>query len=212
MAKKSAVILTSYIENDFPMEEQIRPDDLLICADGGWDIALEHGLSPDVIIGDLDSVTTELPQDIQIIPFDPVKDFTDLQLALDHAKDQGAVSVKVWGGIGGRLDHTVANIQLLEKYSQVFCDLTIKDGANKAMIIPPGKEEGFTADAKEGWYFSLFSLSPKCEGVTIKGAKYEITDCTLTRDFPLGVSNEFAQEKAAISYDSGTLLFIMSKK
>lgn len=209
--KTNAVILTSYIEADLPMEEFVTGEELLICADGGWDIAVRHGLEPDVVIGDLDSVSAGIPDGVQVIPYDPVKDFTDLQLALDHALSSGAKHARIWGGIGGRLDQTVANLQLLERYSERFVSLILEDGANRAFILPKGAQP-FLLPPEKDWYFSVFSLSEECRGVTIRGARYELEGHTLTRDFPLGVSNEFTNEKAAVSYDSGTLLIVMSKK
>ena len=210
--EKNGIIITSYVEKDFPMKEQTTADDFIICADGGWDIALKHGLSPDVVIGDLDSVTTPIPSHINVIPFDPVKDFTDLQLAIDTALEAGITHLRIFGGIGGRLDHTIANMQLLEKYRHDFAHLSLEDGANYARMLPEGRENVSTLEPRDGWYFSIFSLSKQCRGVTIKNAAYELEDYTLTRQFPLGVSNEFTKENAAISYDSGALLFVMSRK
>ena len=104
------------------------------------------------------------------------------------------------------------NMQLLEKYRHDFAHLSLEDGANYARMLPEGKENVSTLEPRDGWYFSIFSLSKQCRGVTIKNAAYELEDYTLTRQFPLGVSNEFTKENAAISYDSGALLFVMSRK
>ena len=206
-----AIIITSYLENDFNMKNAVTDGDYVICTDGGYDIALEEGITPNILIGDLDSINSKIPEHLPVLRFNPVKDYTDLQLSLDHAVSKGADTVEIWGGIGGRLDQTVANLQLLSRYSKEFSSLLLRDGANEAKVLSPDRETYITP--REGWYFSLFSLSGESTGVTIRNAAYELEGSTLTSDFPLGVSNEFTKNKnAVISYESGTLLLILSRK
>ena len=206
-----AIIITSYLENHFNMKNAVTDGDYVICTDGGYDIALEEGISPNILIGDLDSIKSKIPEHLPVLRFNPVKDYTDLQLSLDHAVSKGADTVEIWGGIGGRLDQTVANLQLLSRYSKEFSSLLLRDGANEAKVLSPNRETYITP--REGWYFSLFSLSRESTGVIIRNAAYELEESTLTSDFPLGVSNEFTKNKnAVISYESGTLLLILSRK
>lgn len=208
---KRTIILTSYM--DFPMDlrDEYKTDDLLICTDGGYDIALEYGLKPAILMGDFDSITTDIPNDIPIIRFDPVKDYTDLQLALDKALEISSQNVEIWGGLGGRFDQTIANIQLLMKYTDKFHSLSIRDGANKAFILPCKPDFTHVIPAMDNWYLSIFSMSEICENVSIHGTKYELDGYTLKRSFPLGVSNEFQSKNATISYDSGIMLVVLSK-
>lgn len=208
---RRTVILTSYM--DFPMDlnSEYNQDDLLICTDGGYDIALEYGLKPAILMGDFDSINTQLPDDIPIIRFNPVKDYTDLQLALDKAIEIGSQDVEVWGGLGGRFDQTIANVQLLMKYTDKFNSLSIRDGANKAFILPCNPGYTHVIPAVDNWYLSIFAMSEICKNVSIHGTKYELDGYTLKRSFPLGVSNEFQSENATISYDSGIMLVILSK-
>ena len=87
------------------------------------------------------------------------------------------------------------------------------DGRNECFILDSKKDSNFIIPFVANSYFSVFSLTPKTTGLCIKDAKYELTNHILTSDFPLGVSNEFSDNKnAAISMDDGTLLIVISKK
>ena len=121
--------------------------------------------------------------------------------------------MEIIGGMGGRLDHTVANLQLLFHYDMYFEKLVMLDGMNECFILDSKKDSNFIIPFAANSYFSVFSLTPKTTGLCIKDAKYELTNHILTSDFPLGVSNEFSDNKnAAISMDDGTLLIVISKK
>lgn len=215
---KKAVIITSYIENPFDMKQASCGCDFIICTDGGYDIAVRSGITPDLFLGDFDSLDTELAGDIPVKRFNPEKDYTDLELAIKTCAEKSFSAVEVWGGIGGRLDHTVANLQILSHYSRKFDSLTMFDGKNKCFVlygpetikIDPDNMK-FTVSGTKPAYLSLFSLSERCEGVTISGVKYPLADHVLTNTFPLGVSNEFKDKNAALSVKSGTLLVIFSR-
>ena len=194
----------------FPLEKNT---DFVICLDGGYDIAAAEHILPDLIMGDMDSLEGNLPENVPIERFKPEKDYSDLELALKKAAQLNAVNVTVIGGIGGRLDHTIANIQLLSQYTNCFDSLIMKDGRNKCFVINENQKKGIALPYDDNSYFSVFSLSEKCTGLTINNAKYPLTDYTLPRTGSLCVSNEFIGEKdAVISIENGTLLVIISKK
>lgn len=209
---KKTVIITSYIENSLNLGEFIDSDDFVICTDGGYDIASRSGIIPDLIMGDFDSVTSPLPDNIRAIEFNPEKDFTDLDLALKFSAENDFNDVIIAGGIGGRLDHTVANLQLLSNYCCSFSSLIMLDGRNKCFVVDSRKRSTIVIPAEEDSYLSFFSLSEKCTGVTLRGVKYTLDRYTLTQDFPLGVSNEFIKKEAVVSIENGTLLVVISKK
>lgn len=206
-----AVIITSYIENPIDIKERLNSEDYVICTDGGYDIAMQQGISPDLLLGDFDSIKSQIPENVEIKRFRPEKDYTDLDLAMKTAAESGFSKLEILGGVGGRLDHTVANIQLLSHYDDCFDSLVMLDGRNKCFIINSKKVSNFVIKKEDNSYFSLFSLSEKCTGISIKGAKYPLYDHTLTRTFPLGVSNEFIEKNTVISIKDGTLLVVISK-
>lgn len=208
---KKTVIITSYIENSINFNEHITHEDFVICTDGGYDIAVKQQISIDLLLGDFDSINSHLPKDIKIIRFNPEKDFTDLDLALKFAKKANEKHIEILGGIGGRLDHTVANLQLLSRYCDSFDTLSLIDGKNKCFMLTENNGKKITIPAEKDSYLSIFSLSETCKGVTFRGVKYPLYDHTLTQDFPLGVSNEFMENNAELSLDSGRLLIVISK-
>ena len=207
----NAVIITSYIEDFSGIKDVLNSEDYVICADGGWDIATELGILLDLLIGDFDSIKSPLPDGIETIKFLPEKDYTDLDLAIRTAVEKGYSHLTVIGGIGGRLDHTIANIQLLSHYDSFFDSLIMMDGRNVCFIIDSKKKDRFVIRRENDSYLSFFSLSEKCTGVSINGVKYPLCDHTLTRTFPLGVSNEFTEKNAVLSIKDGTLLAVISR-
>ena len=102
-----AIIITSFIESEIDITRHIRNDSFVICTDGGYDIASAHGIKPDLLLGDFDSIESELPKNVKIERFSPEKDYTDLDLALKTAVSSGSDDVTILGGIGG-LAYTVA--------------------------------------------------------------------------------------------------------
>lgn len=209
---KKAIIITSYFENFLNIKEYIHPGDYVICTDGGYDIARKQNIEPDLLIGDFDSIASHPPKHLKIKRFQPEKDFTDLELALKTAIEMKLPEAEIFGGIGGRLDHTVSNLQLLSHYSDSFDWLVMLDAKNKCFVLNNKQKNGLVIPAEKGCYLSLFSLSEACCGVTIQGVKYPLQNHTLTRDFPLGVSNEFNEKNAVLSIKNGVLLVVISKE
>lgn len=97
---KKTIILTSYIDFEISFCDEITEDDYVIAIDGGYDIAQKNHIGVDLLMGDFDSVSTKLPDDIETIHFNPEKDFTDLELALKKSVELGMESVLILGGIG----------------------------------------------------------------------------------------------------------------
>lgn len=214
---ENIVIITSYIDVPFDMKQALSQitDPFVICTDGGFDLAKQFGITPHLLLGDLDSIQSEIPANLPLKTFPPEKDYTDLELAIQTAVEQEASHVEIWGGIGGRLDHTVANLQLLSRYSDSFQSLHIRDGQNTCFVLnaDPAKNapKTLTISRESDCYLSLFSLSETVEGLTARGVKYPLENHTLTRTFPLGVSNEFKQKEAFLSLEKGSLLVVLAK-
>ena len=214
---ENTIIITSYIDVPFHMNQALAQieNPYIICTDGGFDLAKQAGIAPHLLLGDLDSIQSEIPADLPLKTFPPEKDYTDLELAIQTAIEENASRVEIWGGIGGRLDHTVANLQLLSRYTDKFQSLRMRDGQNTCFVLnaDPAKNapKALTIPLEEGCYLSLFALSETVEGLTAKGVKYPLENHTLTRTFPLGVSNEFKQKEAVLSLEKGSLLVILAK-
>ncbi len=203
------LIITSFINSPLPLNEIAGDYDYIICVDDGINTAREYDIKPDLLLGDFDSLKGILPTDTEILGFPPEKDYTDLELAVMEAISRDACEIEIAGGIGGRLDHTVANIQILENHSRQ-CPIIMKDGRNSCFVLH-GPCNSFEIEAAKDSYLSVFSLSDRCMGVCISGVRYPLSNYTLTRDYPLGVSNEFKSDKAILSFEDGSMLIVISK-
>ena len=182
---------------------------LIIVCDGGVRHVQQLGIKPDVIIGDMDSLEPAQlksypAQGVKIIKYPANKDFTDTELALDYALNLKPTVIYIWGALGGRLDHTLANMFLLRKGQKAGIKTYLIDEYCEAFIVD--KEETFV-DAK-GVTVSLFAFSPKVEGLSLSGFVYLLKDAVLTMGESLGVSNIINKAHAKISVRAGNLLVV----
>ncbi len=181
-------------------------DDLLIAADGGYEHLKKFGIRPDMAIGDFDSLGF-VPDDIEIIKLPVEKDVTDMKAAVDIGIARGYKTFYIYGGCGGRIDHTISNIQLAASLAGAGIKAFIRDAKNVIVAVRNDKIE---LDASLKGYISVFAHSDLCEGVSIKGLKYTAENAKFSNTFPLGVSNEFINQKAEISVKNGTLIVVYS--
>lgn len=206
----TCLILLSYMECVTPdmAQELAESADYIIAADGGQNRAREFGLQPDCVIGDFDSTTLNEDFDCLYITYPAEKDLTDTEAALTHALEKGCRNVILLGGMGGRLDHTMGNIGLLDKYYSALDHMEFIDGKNKMELL---KDSGRTLKRDARYkYFGLVSLNAEASGIDIRGAKYELTGASLERASTLGVSNEFSEDTVEIYVREGTLLIVRS--
>lgn len=184
--------------------------DLLIAADKGYEYLERLGLKPDVIVGDFDSYGSRPEvQGVEIVTLPVQKDVTDMQAAVNIGEKRGYWNFHIYGGGGGRPDHTMANIQLITYLAECrkFGYIHYK---NTIMTVIRNSQFNFPNNS--GGYVSVFSLSEVSNGVSIKGLKYELEDERLNNAFPLGVSNEFVGKAAYVDVRDGTLLLIWDKQ
>ncbi len=180
----------------------------IICADGGYKNALKFGIIPNLAVGDFDTLDFKEVKECKIIKCPPEKDDTDTMIAVKKALEMGFDDITITGALGGRFDHTFANIQTLLYIAENNADGCII-GDNDIIYVQ--KNSCRTYHKKDGYYFSVFSLSGLSEGVTLKGFKYNLENGVLKNSFPLGVSNEFAEKNGFVEVKNGILLVILSK-
>jgi len=200
----TCLIITPYIDGELSDIIKGKNFDLVLCADASYDAAKSAGLAVDEVIGDFDHGKKPDFKNITVVPCE--KDDTDTMLCIKRAIALGADDILIVGGIGGRLDHTVANIQSLAYADSKGVRAVLTDGSNEATIV----SHGAVFKKKDG-YFSLFAYGGECEGVTLCGVKYPLDNATLGVSFPLGVSNEITGERASLEIKSGRALVIFSK-
>lgn len=208
--QNTCLILLSYMECVTPdmAQDLAETADYIIAADGGQNRAREFGLQPDCVIGDFDSTTLDEDFDCIYITYPAEKDLTDTEAALTHALEKGCRNVILLGGMGGRLDHTMGNIGLLDKYYSSFDHMEFIDGKNRMELLKDS-ERTLKRDARYK-YFGLVSLNAEASGIDIRGAKYELTGASLERASTLGVSNEFKEDTVEICVQDGILLIVRS--
>ena len=211
MSKKIIIISGGRFGDPIFFKQKIAEigDSLIIVCDGGVRHLQKLGIKPDVIIGDMDSIgpaqlANYSAQGVQIIQHPANKDFTDTELALDYALDLRPTAIYIWGALGGRLDHTLANVFLLRKGQKAGIKTYLIDEYCEAFIMD--KEAAFV-DAK-GVTVSLFALSSQVKGLSLRGFVYPLQDAVLTMGESLGVSNVIDEAHAKISVRGGNLLVI----
>lgn len=190
-------------------------EDFVIAVDGGLSYCGILGVEPDIILGDFDSVSegeqeaieklkSQIPE--RIISLPTHKDDTDMLAALKYGLEKGYTDFRIYAGTGGRLDHTLANIQCLLYLKNHGATGYLVDGIGMILVIQ--NETVHFKEDMEG-ILSLFSLGKTAKGVTIKGMKYCLNDYTLTNDYPVGISNEFVGEAASVCVEDGEAVCIL---
>jgi len=194
---------------------QVTQNDFVIAADGGARHCLKLGITPHVVIGDLDSLSeSEIhsleEKQIKIIRHPVRKDFTDLELALQHAVSLGADEILIWAALGNRWDQTLANILLPVAPGLSKATIRLIDGLQEISLLRPGQPlliRGFPGDV-----VSLISISGDAHGVSTTGLEYPLQSETLYFGATRGVSNVFQAQEASVILESGLLLVIINRQ
>jgi len=189
----------------------VHDDDLIIAVDGGTRRAWEVGVEPQCVIGDLDSLTPAEEERLRasgarIIRFSPRKDETDLELALVRAAFEGAESIVVLAALGGRLDHTIANLLLLALPELDGIDVRVVEGLQVAFLV---RREALV-EGEPGDTVSLIPLGGDAVGVTTEGLEWRLNDDTLHFGPARGVSNALIAERASVRVQEGQLLCVVT--
>lgn len=190
---------------DFPYPFKPSEDDLVIAADGGYDSLKKNEIRCDLLIGDLDSIES-VPSGMEILRHPVKKDETDMHLAFIEGKRRGYTEFLIYGGTGGREDHTFANYSLLLYIKEAGCRATLYGKKNIATVI---KNEVASFASVVGMHFSAFAFGGVAKGVSISGLEYECENTTLTPEFPLAVSNRFIGKEATVKVEDGALLIMI---
>src|SRR5688500_9124378 len=183
-----------------------------VAGGGGAGRALKWGRTPEVVVGDLDSVGEEVRRaleaaETELERFPREKDQTDTEIALLAAKRRGATSIELLGALGGeRFDHALANVMLLALPALSGLPVTRRDERHDVRILRG--EERLALTGVPGDVVTLLPLTPKVGGVTTTGLRYALRDAVLLRGVTRGVSNEQTAKRAAVRIGWGTLLVV----
>lgn len=181
-----------------------------IAVDSGYENALKMGISPDLIVGDLDSISPEnlnlaRRQGIEIREFPTEKDESDLELAIEEALLLKPEQIIILGAGGGRMDHTLFNILLLLKYDNI--NITIKSIGEEIFLADKKTE----INAPKGTTVSLVPLTTEVNGIVAEGFKYPLKGESLIMASSRGLSNILTNGRGKLSYEEGKLLVIVNK-
>ena len=198
-------------QNNLKSEITQKVPDLIIAADGGANHCLDVGILPDIVVGDLDSISETSranlpPKQVEIIKFPTRKDATDLELALDLAMEKGGNQIVIFAGLGGRWDMSFSNVMLAasEKYKEMHVSLSAENShlhilhANRKLALR----------GKSGQTISLIPLSQEAKGITLSGFEYPLKNETIQFGNSRGLSNVLEKNEGDITLSAGTLLCV----
>ncbi|MFX0549116.1 thiamine diphosphokinase [Hathewaya histolytica] len=194
------------------LKNYLKEEHFIIASDSGAEATLKYNLTPNMIVGDLDSISEDtymyyLNKGCKFVRYSPEKDFTDTELAIEEAINIGSDEIILFGCTGTRLDHVLANLGLLVDYYERGININLIDDNNEVFVI----QKPIKISGVKGKIFSLQAFRENVNKLTIKNAKYELLNHNLKAGSPLTVSNEFLDGEAYIGFESGTLLVILPR-
>lgn len=219
MDKYTVIVSGGMLEEEFALrvlnDEHIE---FIIAADSGLLFLHKHHIEPDYIVGDFDSAPAEVVSyykeqtNIPIRQFDPVKDFSDTEIALRLCLNLGRKHILILGGTGSRIDHIWSNVQILKIALDAGAGAWLLDSHNRIRLID--RRTTLRRETAFGPYFSVFPLGGTVEYFSIKGAKYPLTDHALTPYDSLCVSNEYEEDEVEIAFPEtlGNVVVLMETR
>ena len=211
MERKTAFIYTGGTVFDEYVSEKPEKGDLVIAADAGYLTAKKMGITPAILLGDFDTLGEEnIPDGIECLRVPAEKNETDTQLAVRVAIERGAGEIVIVGGLGGRIDHTLSTLAILEdlwerKNDRIFAILT--DGKNRVRFL---RNSGTILPRSQYRFFSLIAADETVKGITLEGCKYPLKNGRISRRNQWAVSNEITGNCALIEIGRGGVWVIES--
>lgn len=209
--KRCVIIGGGEIKNFAYDRKLIRQDDFIIAADRGYARCQQMNIKPSLLLGDFDSYDGLIPEDCPVMEYPVEKDDTDTMLAIKVALERGFEELLLLGMCGGRLDHTIANIQSVVYAAVHGAKAAMMDEDLYITALCGGQE--VTVPNREGFVLSVFAHSDRCRGVTLTDLYYPLEDGEISNTFPLGVSNHFLPGKdAKIFLKEGIAVIICTRE
>lgn len=216
MNKRCVIISGGSIDDDFALEQmQMIQPEFIIGVDSGLKFLYRNQIMPTHIVGDFDSVDPAVitfykdETQVPIREFNPVKDASDTESALKLAIELGAGQVWIIGGTGTRLDHVMANMQMMKFALDAGVKAYILDKHNRISLVE--REIMLNKADAYGPYFSVFPLGGCVEQFCIEGAKYPLKNHTLSPYNSLCVSNQFLEEQVRIKFSEGIIILMETR-
>ncbi len=190
------------------LKSEVAVADVVIAVDGGMDILAKANIVPTIWLGDMDSTRLDyqLSESIEIVKLNRDKDWTDLEAAIEFALQRRFTQIVITAVFGGRIDHFLTNISLLQKYSDIVKIKMLDEKQTVFLLV----EENIIK-VKKGSTFSLIPLTD-LKGVTIKGAKYNTDNLTVELGSSICQSNLALSDKLEITINKGKALIVIVKE
>ncbi|MBD3617035.1 MAG: thiamine diphosphokinase [Gracilimonas sp.] len=199
------------VSNGFPptkelLKAEVASADLLIGADGGCITILKHGFAPDAVVGDLDSFEAPESPKFKVV-YKPDQETNDLEKALNYAIEQGVKTCTVLGAFGRRMDHSLKNMSVLNKFHHSFNELIFRDDLFDTVLI----EDTFSAKISVGNIVSLFPISGEVTGIHTEGLMYALKNENLKNGERDGTSNETITDEFSVQIEDGSLVIFFER-
>lgn len=194
------------------LKDEIKKSDYVVAIDGGTNYLKDIGEVPNILIGDLDSINDEAlkfieDKKIETLKFPSEKDYTDMELGIEYLIDKNVDEIVIFGATGTRLDHTLANILLLEYISKKGLFGRIEDKNNTIYLV----KDRLEVKSRENYYLSVIPIYDSGAIVTLKGFKYPLSEYHIEFSSTIGISNEIIDKKGTIEVHEGKVLVLISK-
>ncbi len=196
------------IRGNSPTDKSV-PDDFVICADSGYTYAKKAGIKPDLFVGDFDSLSDSLPEDIPKVTLRTHKNDTDSMHCATVALERGYKEIILFAAVGGRLDHTLANISVLQYISENGAKAAIFSDREEIFYFSKGRHTLYNVEGKT---FSVFPFG--CPEVTVTydcNVEYPADKLRIQSSVAVGISNIFLDNRAEVVIESGTAVLILEK-
>lgn len=202
MATCALVGAVDFNAEDFEARREVGAFDFIIAVDAGFSFLEELGIAPDMAVGDFDSLGY-VPKCKRVSRYPVKKDKSDMELAMEKAVDWDHDDLVIYGALGGRLDHTIANLQLFARFSER--DVTVTAVADTYAVRLLTGPDVFELPPLGAGTVSVFSANDTAQGVIERGMAYSLDDEPLSNRTSRGLSNELVDEEATVAVESGTL-------
>lgn len=210
MDTRAILIANGAIENKTWLAQYLRSNDMIVCADGGYNHLAAINRLPNLIIGDMDSVSADHCEICEQLIHPRRKDETDAQLALDYLAEQGYREVHFLGALGGnRPEHALANVFMLQYAAERGVRMTIETDVS-TVSLHQGPETALFHGTK-GDYLSLIPLDVDVTGITTDNLEYPLRNGCLKFGVPMGISNVLLKDVCSVKLSKGKLLAVLTK-
>lgn len=190
------------------ISKQVKDCNYLICADNGYEYAKKAGAKPNLIVGDFDSYSGNLPDDCEVIKLNSHKDDTDLLHCIEVALSRGYDDFVILAATGGRFDHTFANISVLMYLDKRGASGIIVSDKEIIRFLKMGE---YNFDGNKGKTFSVFPFACDSVNVSYIGVEYSAENLILTAEEAMGISNIFISDRANVKINYGNAIIIINQ-